>query len=169
VAKSIHPKLTGAAEAVVKAFADVELSSDAPIVPKLGYRNFEAESISEFLRGRDWRGLTLERLRSEYAGDEAALLSFVTPEAFRFYLPAFLLICLREYDRADILIDNTFLHLCTTDIGSSEPTQKSELRLKLLDKAQLTAARDAAVAIQKVYGVDPVLNKAEHDLERFCV
>jgi hypothetical protein len=54
----------------------------------------EARQVVAFLRGKDWRALTPDALLNEYVGDYRAILNFLSPAAFHYYLPAFLLLCL---------------------------------------------------------------------------
>jgi hypothetical protein len=72
------------AEQVRAAFADVPYPGDGNIVPG-GPGAWEPDAIAEVLRGKDWRDLS--GIDFEYGSAP----SFLTPEAFRYYLPALLL------------------------------------------------------------------------------
>ena len=62
--------------------------------------DLECQQIRAKLGGRHWRDLTIDDL----AGESDAL-SFLTPEAFRFYLPAFIRVSLTDPFRADLIPD----------------------------------------------------------------
>jgi hypothetical protein len=73
----------------------------------------EYAMIEEFLRPfRSWREIHRENLRS-YPGDETAILTFLSPSAFRYYLPAFLISALECVfdDRQFVLAINLGLQI----------------------------------------------------------
>jgi hypothetical protein len=58
----------------------------------------ECVEIQQAFAGKHWSELSQETLiRENYA------LAFLTPEAFRFYLPAYLSNVVREFDKSDAL------------------------------------------------------------------
>jgi hypothetical protein len=63
----------------------------------------EARAVEEFFSGRSLSEITLQRLTDGYMHDPAACLVFMTPEAFAFFLPAFMRIALEDYDHADVI------------------------------------------------------------------
>jgi hypothetical protein len=56
------------------------------------------EGIVEYFRGTTWRGHHVQDLRCHYAA-----LSFFTPKAFRYWLPAFMLAELDHPEEADVI------------------------------------------------------------------
>jgi hypothetical protein len=71
--------------------------------PKPGHKltdTYDDEGAQEYFEGRTWDGHSTRDIRSH-----ADAMSFFTPEAFRYYLPAFMLAELREPDIADIVGD----------------------------------------------------------------
>jgi hypothetical protein len=83
------PELIAAVEA---AFADVAMPADS-----ISDHPDNDEGTAEYFRGKSWRGHTPERLR-RYS---IALLAF-TPEAFRYYLPAFLIAALNAPEESPL-------------------------------------------------------------------
>jgi hypothetical protein len=75
---------------------------DDRLAGKASYCPSEYTYVAGFFRGKHWKDVTLEGLRSGYEGPPDACLAFMSAEAFRFYLPAFMLIAVRDYDRADM-------------------------------------------------------------------
>jgi hypothetical protein len=69
-----------------------------------GY-NLECIQVADFFRGRSWKDITLKALKA-YRGDRSACLSFMSPDAFRYYLSAYMLIALDNYADADVVGDS---------------------------------------------------------------
>jgi hypothetical protein len=70
------------------------------------YDSYEGHAVTAFHRGKRWQEITLRHLLDDYAGDPSACLGFMTPEGWRYYLPAYLLIAL-AWDEGDIVADAT--------------------------------------------------------------
>ena len=70
-----------------------------------GY-HLECVDIQQAFVGKHWSELSQETLIKENSA-----LSFLTPVAFRFYLPAYLSIVIREFEETDILPDVTVQYL----------------------------------------------------------
>ena len=68
------------------------------------YESYEGHAVAAFHRGKRWKEITSRRLVEDYAGDPSACLAFMTPEGWRYYLPAYLLIALQP-DEADVIAD----------------------------------------------------------------
>ncbi|NOZ85134.1 MAG: hypothetical protein GXP49_02495 [Deltaproteobacteria bacterium] len=61
--------------------------------------------MASFFRGKTWHEITLKLLQDEYNCDGSACLAFMSPEAFRYYLPAYMIIGVTEYEEADLIGD----------------------------------------------------------------
>ena len=91
--------------AVERAFADREYPGDDRIAdsdPR--YESYEGHAVAAFHRGKDWREITLRHLLDDYAGDPTACLAFMTPEGWRYYLPAYVLMTL-DWEESDAVGD----------------------------------------------------------------
>jgi hypothetical protein len=64
------------------------------------------EGVSEYFGGRSWRGHAVKDLRYH----EAAL-SFFTADAFRYFLPAFMLASIEDPVEADVIPEGIVYHL----------------------------------------------------------
>jgi hypothetical protein len=95
---------------IAEHFSTTPYPGDKNIVSEESY-HLEKRQVAEFFRGRDWCDIDLQTLRREYRGDESACLIFMTPEAFRYYLPSYLMICIDSYELADITYDTTIRRL----------------------------------------------------------
>jgi hypothetical protein len=90
---------------VEQAFAAREYPGDDRIAdsdPR--YESYEGHAISAFHRGKRWQEITLRHLLDDYAGDPTACLAFMTPEGWRYYLPAYLVMAL-DWEEADAIGD----------------------------------------------------------------
>lgn len=79
------------------AFADVPPPPDDRLVSD-GGSYLEGDAIRQAFRGRRWHEVPLDDLRREVAA-----LYFFTPEAFRYYLPAFLAAAVADPARSDTI------------------------------------------------------------------
>ena len=82
-----------------EAFGGMPYPGDEHIVTHNGGddRCGDCEDIKNALKGRHWRDLSFESL-----DHLREALTFLSPEGFRFYLPAFMIILIMDYYRADI-------------------------------------------------------------------
>src|SRR4051812_38262225 len=83
---------------IVETFGGMPYPGDEQIVVDHPGYNGEREEIKSALKGRHWRDLSFEILDSL----RVALL-LVSPEGFRFYLPAYMIISMMDYYRADTI------------------------------------------------------------------
>jgi hypothetical protein len=83
---------------IEESFGRVPYPGDEHIVADNSGWDPEYERPRTALRGRHWRDLPFETL---YAVRSS--LSFLSPEGYRFYLPAFMRTAIVDYDRADVL------------------------------------------------------------------
>ena len=79
------------------AFREMPYPGDEHIVSHIRGDCWECEKIKNALKGRHWRDLSFESL-----DHLREALTFMSPEGFRFYLPAFMIILIMDYYRADI-------------------------------------------------------------------
>lgn len=73
--------------------------------------NYEGNQMANFFRGKTWQQITLKSLQDEYNGDGSACLCFMSSEAFRYYLPAYMIIAINEYLEADVIRDSAIYAL----------------------------------------------------------
>ena len=90
---------------IEEAWASSEYPGDSKIAyDKAGY-NLECKQVADFFRGKKWNNVTLSALRA-YRGDASACLHFMSATAFRYYLPAYMLIAIDDYSDADVVADS---------------------------------------------------------------
>jgi hypothetical protein len=86
---------------ITSAWADVGYPGDAAIAYDNTGRHLECNQVRDFFCRKRWEEISHPVLRT-YAGDESACLSFMSPVAFRYYLPAYMLVAIDHYDDADV-------------------------------------------------------------------
>lgn len=98
-------------QTVERAFAERDYPGDERIADSDSrYRDYEGHAVTAFHRGKRWQEITLRHLREDYEGDSTACLAFMTPEGWRYYLPAYLLIAL-EWKESDAIGDTVVFAL----------------------------------------------------------
>ncbi len=91
-------------QTIQKAFADVSYPGDDNIT-HCPYKCAECRRIAEYFKGRDWQGQSVDELRKHHVA-----LSLFTPEAFHYFLPAFMLVSLDSYEKGDVIPDAIRFH-----------------------------------------------------------
>jgi hypothetical protein len=91
-------------ETIEKAFADVPYPGDGNIT-RCPYNCAECRRIAAFFKGKQWTGHVAEELRPYHVA-----LSLFTPEAFHYFLPAFMLVSLAAYEKGDVIPDAVRFH-----------------------------------------------------------
>jgi hypothetical protein len=100
-----HPDLASVRSRVELAFAERPYPGDERIADSDSrYESYEGHAVTAFHRGKTWSKMTLRHLVDDYAGDATACLAFMTPEGWRYYLPAYLVIALQP-DEAGAIAD----------------------------------------------------------------
>lgn len=98
------PSFMSLKETIKEVFADVPYPGDSNIT-HCPYHCNPCEEIAEYFRGKGWEGHSVEDLR-----DHHTALSLFTPEAFHYFLPAFMLASIESYDNLNILPDSIRFH-----------------------------------------------------------
>src|SRR3990167_11315876 len=57
----------------------------------------EYSYVANYFKGKRWRDITFAGLQKDYPGPPDACLNFMSHEASRFYLPAYMIIAVKEY------------------------------------------------------------------------
>jgi hypothetical protein len=91
-------------QTIEEAFADVEYPGDQNIT-RCPYNCAECRRVAEFFKGRTWTGQNDEELRPQHVA-----LTLFTPEAFHYFLPAFMLVSIGGYEKGDVIPDAIRFH-----------------------------------------------------------
>src|SRR5258706_231926 len=123
------------AEIVQKAFASSKYPGDDRLVYDNSGAHLECNQVADAFRGRHWSDLPMSFLRSN-----ADSIFFFTPEAYRFYLPAYLLAAIRSFREADIIPDN-IVHSLTLPATERPGRQRFEARVQEFNEQQRLAIK----------------------------
>jgi internalin A len=120
----------GARASIVEAWRDAVHPGDERICSP----TYDDEGVGAYFRGRTWEGHEIASLRHH----EVAL-SFFTPEAFAYYLAAYMLAVLDDARAADIIYDGILFHLSPKQLGKRW-ADRYTARLACLSPGQRAAA-----------------------------
>ena len=96
---------------IIEVFSPQKYPGHERIVPSRPYLDLEREQIRDTFKGKMWQTINFQYLEENYDGDKASCLNFMTEESFRYYLPAYMLICIHNYQESDVLYDYLFSSL----------------------------------------------------------
>ncbi len=91
-------------QAIEEAFAEVPYPGDDNIT-RCPYNCPECREMADYFKGKTWTGHAAKDLRERHT----ALLLF-TPEAFQYFIPAFMFAALNSYERTDLIPDSIRFH-----------------------------------------------------------
>ncbi|RKH44349.1 DUF6714 family protein [Corallococcus llansteffanensis] len=113
---------------IENAFADVPRPAD----DRIAYAPdaWETPELLSDFRGQHWKDLPVERVRQH-----AAHLSLLSPEALPYYLPAYLLAALTDFDVRDFLLSQ----LSIPDESNPDLRRDFQRRFDVLSSAQRNA------------------------------
>ena len=151
-----------AASDIRRAFADVPKPPPDEIGARtsafLTYEDEEGRVIERFFAGKDWRDMTYRVIREGLRTPESAALTFMAPEAFRYFLPAYMLIALEEYDISDITAESAVLKLVPDQYeftgNADDPGSWFGRNVSGFTDEQRRAIAGFLLAMQELYGQD---------------
>ncbi len=109
-------------QTIEEAFANVPYPGDDNIT-RCPYNCSECRRIAVYFKGKTWAGHTAEELRGYHVA-----LTLFTPEAFHYFLPAFMLVSIDSYEKGDVLPDAIRFHFeYTHEIQGHFPVRMSKL------------------------------------------
>lgn len=113
--------------AIETAFGTVPYPGDDRIAGRSPTCPDEYAYVAVYFKGKHWREITLKGLREESPGPPDACRCFMSPEAFRFYLPAYMRIAVEEYEAADVVAETVIFALM--------PPREDERLFKIAEQA----------------------------------
>lgn len=147
---TISAEFLTALDAIRTAFPDNGPPPVDAVVSKYEFgRDPEREQISDFLQGRRWSDITMDDLEN-YIGQHSAILTFLTPLGFQYYLPAFLSLSLMDFERADDVPIRIMMWFCKW--GAPDLHEFHLEMWKLLTRQQLDAVERTARVLDAAYG-----------------
>lgn len=130
----------GLKQTIAEVFAAVPYPGDANIT-RCPYHCSECQRIANFFKGKTWTGFTLEELRNYHVA-----LSLFTPEAFQFFLPAFMLVSADAYQKGDVIPDAIRFHF----EYSQEMRGHFAVRMSKFSRAQRKVIIDYLVHMERL-------------------
>ena len=107
---------------IEEAFTGVAYPGDNNIT-RCPYNCSECRRVAEYFKGKTLTGYTAEELRGYHVA-----LTLFTPEAFHYFLPAFMLVSLGSYEKGDVLPDAIRFHFeYSQEIQGHFPVRMSKL------------------------------------------
>jgi len=137
---------------ISEAFADVPYPGDHPLVCEPVWSEGE---VTNAFRGRDWHDVDVVTL---WTNREA--LSFFTPQALRFYLPAFMIASLLHPKQADVLPNEVCY---TLNPPKTDDIANFKVRMAVFNGDQKRAIQAFLMFARDYLGIA----EARHALHRF--
>jgi hypothetical protein len=126
-------------QTIEAAFADVPYPGDHNIT-RCPYNCSECGRIAAYFKGKPGKGYTTAELK-----DYHVALSLFTPEAFHFFLPAFMLASMDVYEKGDVIPDAIRFHF----EYSQEMQGHFAVRMSKFSTAQRHAIIDYLVLMER--------------------
>lgn len=144
-------------EKIVSAFAEVEYPGDSFLVDMNPHGfNHEQEDLLNAFRGKHWRDLTLKELHNTG-------LFFFTPQGFHYFLPAYLIVSIEDYEDADVLPFETISSLQSELSAESGRTDKFERTVRLFTPSQREAIREFLMYMRDEHSAESYHSRGELD------
>lgn len=138
-------KLAQVIEEVEQSFAAARYPGDHAIVRDESELHLECADVKAAFRGHSWRKLPVSVLARE---DSA--LAFFTPEAFRYYLPAYLLATLQHPDEVGVVPSNVVSRLTLRQASDVEEQVQALGRLSLGGEAREAVSSSLSDQLEKL-------------------
>jgi len=142
------------------AFAEVAYPGDDQLVLDSSGYHLECNQVAAVLKGKHWKQVPLDLLRQ-------IALAALTPEAYRFYLPAFLVAGSLHYDEADLIPDSVVFSL----LPPSDPHdivvygEIDKKRREIFTPAQRAAVRAFLEFLKQYHAEDDPLGDVDRAIE----
>jgi hypothetical protein len=130
------------------AFADVPYPGDENLVRSTNPENLDAAKFFKGVKWWDWKDRPSELLSPKING----YLFFLSPAAFRYYLPLYMIQALVDYNRSDLLPGEVISSLAPPD--KEHINKHVTKRISLLTTAELEAIHHYLEFFRREHGDD---------------
>jgi hypothetical protein len=148
--------------AIDDAFANTKYPGDDRLVYDTSGRHSECNQTAEDFKGKQWTELSFGFLRAHCDS-----IFFLTPEAYRFYLPAYLLASVLRYREADVIPSNIVYSLTPPREGAD--TSIFRERAEYFDRNQRKAIKSFLEFLQAEHGSDFPFRDPEVALKKYWI
>jgi hypothetical protein len=157
----VSPQCVKLQREIEHAFASVKYPGDDQLVYNSSGQHLECKEVAEAFRGKHWKALSLETLSHHSSG-----LFFLTPEAYRFYLPAYLISGSLHYDEAEGVADSVVFSLIPPSAAKDIALYGalSEMRIGSLSLTQRNAIRAFLQFLKEHHSEDDPLGNIDKAL-----
>lgn len=139
------------------AFAETKYPGDDRLVYDNSGDHLECNEVAAAFRAKEWRELSVDMLRRH-----SQSLFFMTPEAYRFYLPAYLIAALLDYDKADTISDSVVFSLIPP--SDDRDAESYRQRMQGFTSAQRQVIRSFLEFMKQHHGGDDALGNLDRAL-----
>jgi hypothetical protein len=157
----LKDKIDSVTQRIQNAFQSLPYPGDDNIVYPDTFRFNYDEGLRAFksFKGKPWQEITLEALIANRDH-----LSFLTADAYRYYLPAYMIAVLRHFHKVDVLANNTYYSL--TPPPKDDFWEEMFLsRAKGFNRSQQTAIREF-LSLYAQLSPDSITDDPNHNLHR---
>ncbi len=130
------------AQTIERAFSDVAYPGDSALVSGC---DPESEEVAAVFKGHHWKEMRVNILQPQ-----SEAIFFFTPEAYHFFLPAYLLAMVSDIEEADTIVGSVIFSL----LAEGPFAASAEGRIALLSSEQRAAVR-AVLEFAKQQQGDP--------------
>lgn len=150
-------------ENIRQAFKDSPYPGDSNLVNIQGRYDFERQEIFESFVGKHWEEVPLDTLKFHHEA-----LCFFKPEAYRFYLPAYLLATAKSYYQADNIPNSVVYGLDVSDMPDNERERFMEIMSGFSDQ-QKKAILSFLRFLQQEYSPNFPGNELDSIIDNFWI
>jgi hypothetical protein len=147
-------------QAIREAFSMAAYPGDDLLVYDTSGAHLECIQVAEAFRGRHWPDVSVDQLLNQPDS-----LFFFTPEAYRYYLPAFMIAAVQSYVDMDIVVINLVHTLIPPAEGQDR--NRFEARMQGLNARQRSAVRQFLEFLISAHGQDFPRNDLQLALETY--
>jgi hypothetical protein len=120
----------------------------------------ESEEVKAAFRGKTWQSLSLDLLLSNREG-----LYLLTPEAYRYYFPAYMTVSLKYFETADLLPHTVIFSLTLKAEENEKIRNYTSLRLRAFSLKELLAIEKYIEFMQKEHKENFLESQLENALQ----
>jgi uncharacterized protein DUF6714 len=147
-------------QAIGDAFSTTAYPGDDRLVYDTSGAHLECNQVAEAFRGLQWQDVSVDLLLNQPDS-----LFFFTPEAYRYYLPAFMIAAVQSYADMDIVVINLVHTLIPPAKGQDH--NRFEARMQGLNPRQRSAVRRFLEFLKSAHAQDFPRNDLQLALETY--
>ncbi|MBK6896264.1 MAG: hypothetical protein IPH06_06710 [Alphaproteobacteria bacterium] len=112
-------KIEDLVQEIHRCFGNADYPGDDRITDRDKFDD-EAKDIKEAFQGVRWQEITLTWLQDTFRGDKGAVLVLMSEAGALYYIPAFMMICIKDLEESDTAYDSLIKYLTLTSYNEAE-------------------------------------------------